>query len=187
MLGGEPGGRPLKRPAVVLDARAEADFEHHLDVEPRAGVEPLGFEQLALRCAAASSRSSSSCLIASIAAGDALLGHDEVLGRIDEQLLFLPNDFAAGRIDDRQLLDLVAEQLDPQAVFLVGRPQLDAIAADAKLAAREIDVVPLVLHVDQLQQQFVAIDRLAATQARSSSPCNRRANPSRRCTKRWPR
>ena len=37
-----------QRPAVVLDARAEADFQHHLDVEPRAGVEPLGFEQLAL-------------------------------------------------------------------------------------------------------------------------------------------
>ena len=43
-----PGGRPDKRAAVVLDARAVADLQHHLDVEPRAGGEPLGFEQLAL-------------------------------------------------------------------------------------------------------------------------------------------
>jgi hypothetical protein len=37
-----------QRPAVVLDARAIADLQQHLDVEPRAGVQPLGFEQLAL-------------------------------------------------------------------------------------------------------------------------------------------
>ncbi len=63
-----------------------------------------------------SSRSSSSCLIASTAACDPLLRHHEVLGRVDVQLLFeLVDRFAAGRIDDRQLLDLVAPELDPVA------------------------------------------------------------------------
>ena len=37
---------------VVLDARARADLEHHLDVEVRARLEPLRLEQLALRRAA---------------------------------------------------------------------------------------------------------------------------------------
>ena len=46
--GGEPGGRPRKRPAVVLDARTIAHLLQHLDVEPRAGAEPLGLQQLAL-------------------------------------------------------------------------------------------------------------------------------------------
>ena len=34
---------------VVLDSRAGADLEHHLDVEVRARLEPLRFEQLARR------------------------------------------------------------------------------------------------------------------------------------------
>ena len=38
-----------KRPAVVLDARTVAHLLQHLDVEPRAGAEPLGLQQLALR------------------------------------------------------------------------------------------------------------------------------------------
>ena len=83
--GGRPGGRPAQRPAVVLDARAVADLLQHLDVEPRPRVQPLGFEQLAL-LANRSSRSSSSCLISPTALLDPLLGQDEVLGRIDEQL-----------------------------------------------------------------------------------------------------
>ena len=34
--------------AVVFDAWAITDLQHHLHIEPRAGVQPLGFQQLAL-------------------------------------------------------------------------------------------------------------------------------------------
>ena len=56
-------------------------------------------------------------------------------------------------------LDLVAEQLDAVGELLVGRPDLDGVAADAELAALEGDVVALVLDVDELQEQVVAVDR----------------------------
>ena len=46
--------------------------------------------------------------------GDPLLGHDEVFGRINEQLFFLADRFAAGGIDDREFLDFVTPKLDPQ-------------------------------------------------------------------------
>ncbi len=78
--------------------------------------------------------------------------------------------FAAGRIDDRKLLDLVPPELDPQGVFLVRRPDLDAIAADAELGPLKLDVVPLVLHVDQLAEHLVAIDLLPAPQADHHRP-----------------
>ena len=71
---------------------------------------------------------------------------------------------AAGRVDDRELLDLVAPELDPQGELLVGGPDLDAVAADAKLARLEGHVVPLVLDVDQPGEHHVAVDHLADPQ-----------------------
>ena len=47
-VGRRAGRAAGKRPAVVLDARTIAHLLQHLDVEPRAGAEPLGLEQLAL-------------------------------------------------------------------------------------------------------------------------------------------
>ena len=66
----------------------------------------------------------------------------------------------AGGIDDGKLLDLVAPELDAEGGFLVGRPDLDAIAADAELAGLKLEIVPLVLDVDQLGEHFVAVDGL---------------------------
>ena len=41
--------------------------------------------------------------------------------------------------------------------LLVGREDLDAVAADAERAAMEVDVVALVLDVDELPEDRVAI------------------------------
>ena len=68
-------------------------------------------------------------------------------------------------MDQRELLDLVAPELDAVAAFLVAGPDLDAVAADAKLARLKLDVAPLVLDVDQLAEHLVAIDHLAQLQA----------------------
>jgi len=42
------GGPAGEGPGVVLDPRAEARLEEHLDVEPGPGIEPLRLEELAL-------------------------------------------------------------------------------------------------------------------------------------------
>ena len=61
---------------------------------------------------------------------------------------------AGERVDGRQPLDLVAEQLDPVADLLVGRPELDHVAPHAELAALEGHVVAVVLDVDELQEHL---------------------------------
>ena len=66
------------------------------------------------------------------------------------------------RVDGHQRVDLVAEQLDAQRGLLVRREDLDDVAADAEGAAAELDVVALVLDLDQLAQDLVAADALAA-------------------------
>ena len=167
---GRRARRPAgKRPAVVLDARAVAHLLQHLDVEPRAGAQPLGLQQLALVLELLQPLVQ---LLADLVDRrcDPLLGQHEVLGRIDEHPLLAFDHFAARGIDDRKLLDLVAPELDAEGELLVGRPDLDAVAAHAELARLKLDVVPLVLDVDQLGQHLVAVDRLADLQADHHRP-----------------
>ena len=66
-------------------------------------------------------------------------------------------------LDDR--FDLVAEQLDaPGLVLVVGREQVDRVAAHAEGAALEGVVVALVLLLDEAAQQGGAVDLLALVQ-----------------------
>ncbi len=81
-------------------------------------------------------------------------------GREDLQLLLGAYPLAGQRVDDRDRLDLVAEQLDAHRRLLVRRVDLDDVAAHPKLAPHQIEVVSLVLHVDQAAQQLPLIDRL---------------------------
>ena len=69
---------------------------------------------------------------------------------------------AGERIERDELVDLVAEQLDAQRAVLVRQVDLDDVAADAEDAAVEIVVVALVLDLDQLAQDLLAVDALAA-------------------------
>ena len=73
-------------PRVVLDARAVADLQEHLHVVPGARRQPLGLQQLALLLQLLEPLLQ---LLADRLDGplDPLLGHDEVLGRVDEHLL----------------------------------------------------------------------------------------------------
>ena len=71
----------------------------------------------------------------------------------------LADHLAAGGIDDRQLLDLVPPELDPQG----DTPRSDGHSSTQSPRTRnlprgKLDVVALVLHVDQLQQHLVAVD-----------------------------
>ena len=55
-------------------------------------------------------------------------------------------------------LDLVAEELDAEGVFVVGGVDLDDVAADAEGAAAEVDVVALVEDFDEAARDVLPFD-----------------------------
>ena len=61
---------------------------------------------------------------------------------------------------------VIAEELDAVHELLVDGDELEHVAAYAKRAAHEVDVVATVLHVDELAQKHVAIDLVADADAR---------------------
>ena len=79
-----------------------------------------------------------------------------VRGREDPQRVDLAHHVAGQRVQVVQRLDLVAEELDAHREFLVGRDDLDGVAAHPERAPGERHVVAGVLHVDQQPQQRVA-------------------------------
>src|SRR5258706_13311378 len=94
----------------------------------------------------------------------------------------LLRDFAQQRVDGRDGIDLVAPQLDPVSLFLITGIDLDHVAAHAKAAAFEIDIIALVLQLDQTLQQSVAGDahprlekqKHAVVRVRITEPVNAR-------------
>ena len=161
---GRRSGRPAtQRAAVVLDARAVAHFLHHLDVESRAGAEPMGFEQFSLGFELGEPFVEFAFDLVDGRA-DSLIGQNEMFAWIDEQLVAAFEHFAADGMDDRKLFDLVAPKLDAESHFFVAWPDFDAIAPHAELARLKLDVASLVLDVDQLAEHMVAIDNLAKLQ-----------------------
>ena len=70
-------------------------------------------------------------------------------------------DLAGERVEVLDPLDLVPEQLHPVGALGVGGMDLEHLAADAEVAAREVGVVAHVLHPDELAQRRVAVDPLA--------------------------
>ena len=85
-----------------------------------------------------------------------------VRGRPDGHVLQVVADELAGQgVEVLQALDLVAEQHGPERRLLVGREDLQRVAAHAERAAAERRVVAVVLEVDELAQQLVAVDLAA--------------------------
>ena len=101
-------------------------------------------------------RSPSSSRIASSAGPQLLGGRDELLAGIDRDRLQRLQLVPGQRLEPRDALDLVAEELDAQGVLAPGGAELDRVAAHAELAARELDVVAGVLQVHQPVQEVVA-------------------------------
>jgi hypothetical protein len=154
-----------KMPRVVLDAVAEAHLLEHLQVVERALLEALALEQLALPLQL---RQALAQLLPDRVHGPMalVLGGDVVGAGVDAVVVELAQDLATQGLDLANGLDLVAPVLDAHGpVFLVGGEDLDHVAADAEGAAMEVHVVALVLDVDQVPQQRVAAQLLAALQA----------------------
>ena len=56
---------------------------------------------------------------------------------------------AADRVEAGEPVDLVAEKFNPHGILGIGRAKLDGVAPHAKLAARQLEIVALVLHLTQ--------------------------------------
>src|SRR6266436_4871056 len=86
----------------------------------------------------------------------------EVRFWIDGNLVVAAQRLAGERIERREPVDLVSEQLDPQSLFLVGQIHLDDVAPHPKRAAAEVVVVAFVLNFDELAEHLFPGNALAA-------------------------
>ena len=81
-------------------------------------------------------------------------------------------------VEGHDALDGVAEHLDPQSLLLVGRVDLDRVAAGAEGAADQVHIVAGVLQVDELAQDVPLVALLADGEAEDAVPVlARRAQP----------
>ena len=149
------GLAPREVARVVLDAGAVAELAHHLEVERRPLAEPGGLEHPALGLELADP-----LLHLDLDVDDRLLelvGGRHVVGRrVDVDLLALGEQLAGQRVELRDPLDVVAEELDADERLLRGRLELQRVAADAEPGAAERLVVALVLEIDEVAQHRVA-------------------------------
>ena len=158
--GTAPRRPPREVPGVVLDPVAGAGLAQHLEVEVRPLQEPLGLEEPAgileeLRALLELGLDVADRLVQLLPRGD------EVPGGVDIDPVALREHLAGERVELRDALDLVAEELDAHREVLVRRMDLEGVAADAELAADEALVVPLVLDVDEVPEHRVAARPLA--------------------------
>ena len=140
---------------IVLDTGAEADLTHHLDVVVGTHPQPLRLQQLALPFEFG--QPLGQLLLDGRDGRRHPLGAGDVVGgREDPQRVHLADHIAGQRMQVVERLDLVTEVLDANGQFLIGRDDLDGVAADPKRAAGERHVVTAVLDVDEQSEQCVA-------------------------------
>ena len=144
--------------AVILDAVAVPELSDHLQVEHGPLREPLGLQKSILR---AQLDHPLVQLDPDRLHGrhESLARSDVVRPRVDGKPVVLVVHPAGDRIDARDLVDLVAEELDPHGIVLVGWPDLQDVTAQAESAAGQIVGRPLVLHLGQLPK--IVLERLA--------------------------
>src|SRR5438093_6778988 len=104
---------------VVLDARAVAELAEHLEVERRALAKARALERAALGLELADADLHLGPDVADRGL-ELVLRRDVVRGGIDRRLLALREELAGQRIQLRDPLDHVAEQLDANDPLLGG-------------------------------------------------------------------
>ena len=141
-------GATVEVARVVLDPRARPDLAHHLEVVRGAHAEALRLEQLAAVLEPLEPVDQLDLDVLDRPPERFLLGHVVRRREEDERVVVL-HQLAGDRVHPGDALDLVAEELDADAALLVGREDLDRVAADAELVADERHVVALVLQLDE--------------------------------------
>ena len=153
--GSGAGLPPIYVPGVVLDAGAESDLAHHLDVVVGPHPQALGLQQLAL-----SFQFGQPLLEFGLDRRDGL-GHplragDVVGGREDPQRIDLADHVAGQRVQVVKRFDLVAEVLDAHCEFLIRRDDLHGVPAHPERSPGERHVVAVVLDVNEQSQQSIS-------------------------------
>ncbi len=143
---------------IVLDALAEADLQHHLDIEARALLDALRLDQLRL--------SYERLLLLRQLDLDLFYRFENLVPtghimarRKHREASQLLADMAGQRVEQLQRLDLVVEQRQADRVVRAfRRKNVEHVAVDAERSAAEFGVVALILHLGQ------ALDRVALRQ-----------------------
>jgi hypothetical protein len=89
---------------------------------------------------------------------------------VDVDVAPLREQLAGQRVELRDPLDLVAEELDPDDPLLRGWPELQRVAPNTEPGAGEVGVVALVLEVDQVAEDGIATVLTADPQAEDRRP-----------------
>ena len=166
---------------VVLDPGTHPHLAQHLEVVGGAHPQPLGLEELAVLL-----EPRQPLLQLGFDPRDRALhalGRRHVVRRGEQhEALELLEDLARERVDRGDALHLVAEELKANGPLLVRRVDLDRVAADPELVAREREVVALVLEVDKAAEDaallaFLDRDRRSGTAARTHPGRRGRRSP----------
>ena len=147
-------------PRVVFNPVAVANLPDHLEVEHRPLVQALRFQHLATALEVPApffefGLDGDDRLLQTLPAGDEVR-----LGKHGRAFM-TPQRLPRERVERGEFVDLIPEQSDPQRELFVRWIHLDDVAADPERAARELVVVALVLNLNQLAQDLIAIDPLA--------------------------
>ena len=154
---------PVDRAGVVLNPIAVADLLHHFEVVLGPHAQPLRFQQLAVVFELGEAP-----LQLDLDAFDrrlhALLARGVVRGREDHQLLEGLDSLPRQWIDHGDLFDFVTEQFHPHGRLVIGRVDLDGVAANPELAPHQVHVIALVLQLDEPTQDRALVVLLAGSQ-----------------------
>ena len=150
---------PVEVTRVVLDAAGESHRLEHLEIVVHPHLEALGLEQLAVRLEL---REPHPELLLDRAEGLLELPafRDVVRRRPHGQLVEHGEDLAGQLVHLGDRLDLVAEELHAHGVVRVRREHVEHVTPDAERAARQLVVVAVVLDVDEIADEIVAVVRL---------------------------
>ena len=90
------------------------------------------------------------------------LGSHEVSCRIDRNLVKIVYEGSCQRVDYRDLLNLVAEELYPDGILSVSDADIDSISSDSESSSLEINFCTGVKSIDQLVEQSCHASLLAS-------------------------
>ncbi len=166
---GLTGTPAVDRRGIVLDTAAEAELTDHLEVIGRPHAQPLGFEELPFGL-----EPGQALLELGFdpyhAGPEAIVAGDVVRRREHRELIQFADLLARHGVDHGDRLDLVAEELHPNRGLVVGRMDLDRVTAHPELAAHQVHVVAVVLHVDQPTQDGPLVVLVADSQIQQLVP-----------------
>ena len=172
---------PVQMPRVVLDAGAEAHGLQHLQVVVHAHLQALGLQELSLFLELYEALAQ---LVLNRAEGLVhLRPRRNVVGsRPDGQRLVGVQHLARDLVNLVDGLDLVPPELDADGMVGVGREHVQRVAPHAEGAALLLVVVAVVLDVDELVDDLVAIHLLLLVDEHRHAGVVPSASRCRRCS-----